>query len=240
MAVGVTPAAPGGAGVVGLLHTVPALASRFDADVDAAAPGLRRVHVVDAWLLATAVATGVTDGVRAAVLGHVRHLEALGARAVLVTCSSIGEAAEDAGARVAVPVLRVDAAMAREAIALAGPGGRVAVLATLASTLGPTGRLVERAARDTGVAGTLRVAAEVVPEAAAARAAGDAARADDLVAAAVARAAAGADVVVLAQASMADAAARAAAGAPVLTSPAGGVADLVRVVTAGGHAPGDG
>jgi hypothetical protein len=39
--------APGALGVVGLLHTVPALAARFDADLDAAAPGLRRVHVVE-------------------------------------------------------------------------------------------------------------------------------------------------------------------------------------------------
>lgn len=221
-------AAPGAAGTAGLLHTVPALAARFDADLDAAAPGLRRVHVVDGRLLATAVASGVTPEVEAAVLAHVRHLAAAGATAVLVTCSSVGEAAEAAAARVDVPVLRVDAPMAREAVTAAtapGARGRVAVLATLASTLGPTGRLVARAAADAGAA--VRVDARVVEGAAAARDAGDGDRADDLVARAVAEAAAGADVVVLAQASMAGAAARAGAAAPVLTSPAGGVAALV-------------
>ena len=226
----------GEAGTAGLLHTVPALAARFDADLDAAAPGLRRVHVVDGWLLATAVATGVTPEVEAAVLAHVRHLAAAGAAAVLVTCSSVGEAAEAAAAQVDVPVLRVDAAMAREAVALAAaPGalGRVAVLATLASTLGPTGRLVQRAARDAGAA--VAVDARVVEGAAAARDAGDGDRADELVARAVAEAAAGADAVVLAQASMAGAAARADVAVPVLTSPAGGVAALVGALgTVGG------
>lgn len=233
--------APGSAGTVGLLHTVPALAQRFDADVDAAVPLLRRVHVVDAWLLATAVAEGVTPQVEAAVAAHVRHLADAGASAVLVTCSSIGEAAESAAAAVDVPVLRVDVPMAREAVGLAsapGARGRVVVLATLASTLGPTGRLVERAAADAGAG--LAVAARVVEGAAAARDAGDGERADRLVAAAVGDAAREADVVVLAQASMAGAAALAEPAVPVLTSPAGGVAALVRALaTTTGRAPGE-
>ncbi|WHP16379.1 aspartate/glutamate racemase family protein [Cellulomonas sp. ES6] len=233
--------APGSAGTVGLLHTVPALAQRFDADVDAAAPLLRRLHVVDGWLLATAVAQGVTPQVEAAVAAHVRHLVDAGATAVLVTCSSIGEAAEAAAATVDVPVLRVDASMAREAVTLAsapGARGRVAVLATLASTLGPTGRLVQRAAADAGA--DVDVEAGVVDGAAAARDAGDGERADRLVAEAVADAARGADVVVLAQASMAGAAALAEPAVPVLTSPAGGVAALVRALaTTTGRVPGE-
>jgi hypothetical protein len=216
---------------VGLLHTVPALAARFDAELAAAAPGVRRVHVVDGWLLDTAIDSGVTPEVEAAVRAHVAHLAAAGTSAVLITCSSIGEAAEAARDAVAVPVLRVDAAMARDAVALAaapGARGRVVVLATLASTLGPTGRLVERAARDAGAA--VVVATRVVDGAAAARDAGQGDHADDLVARAVAEAAAGTDAVVLAQASMAGAAARAGTAVPVLTSPAGGVAALVHAL----------
>jgi hypothetical protein len=56
------------------------------------------------------------------------------------------------------------------------------------------------------------------------------------VARAVAGAAAGADAVVLAQASMAGAAARADVAVPVLTSPAGGVAALVDALGADGGA----
>lgn len=212
---------------VGVLHTVPALAPVFDDLIKPAAPQLRRIHVADGWLLDTARKVGVTEAVRATVVAHVQGLEAGGARAVLVTCSSIGEAAEDAAGQVGIPVLRVDAAMAVEAVRVAAAGpGRVAVLATLESTLGPTGRLVERAAAGTPV----RVTSTVVPGAAERADAGDRAGADALIADAVRAAADGADVVVLAQASMAGAAAAAGVGVPVLTSPAGGVRALLDAV----------
>ena len=211
---------------VGLLHTVPTLAATFDGLLAPHRPDLRRIHVVDGWLLATARREGVTDAVRSGVGKHVRHLAAAGADAVLVTCSSIGEAAEAAAALVAVPVVRVDSAMADEAVAIAANGaGRIAVLATLESTLGPTGRLVERAAGRAGE--TLAVSAEVVAGAAEAADAGERSAVDALVAAAVGRAAASADVIVLAQASMAGAAEAAAVDVPVLASPAGGVRTLL-------------
>jgi hypothetical protein len=216
---------------VGLLHTVPSLAATFDDLVNAAAADLRRIHVADGWLLDTARREGVTPAVRDAVLTHVRQLESLGAHAVLVTCSSIGEVTEMAAAAVNVPVVRVDAAMAVDATAIAeGPDarGRIAVLATLSSTLGPTGRLVERAAR--GAQRPIEVTAELVAGAAEAHDRGDRERVDALVVAAVVQAAARADVVVLAQASMARAAALADVPVPVLSSPSGAVTSLLRVV----------
>jgi aspartate/glutamate racemase len=216
---------------VGLLHTVPALAATFDDLVGAEAAQLRRIHVVDAWLLDAARRDGITPAVQDTVVAYARQLESRGARAVLVTCSSIGEVAEQAAAAVSVPVLRVDAAMADEAAAIAaapGARGRIAVLATLSSTLGPTGRLVGRATH--GAPRPIEVYAEVVPGAAEAADRGDRERADQLIAAAVVRAATAADVVVLAQASMARAARLAAAAVPVLSSPSGGVASLLRAV----------
>ena len=215
---------------VGLLHTVPSLAPTFDLLIAAERPELRRVHVADAWLLATTRQDGVTPAVHDTLVAHVRHLAGLGAAAVLVTCSSIGEAADAACEQVDIPVLRVDEPMARQAIALAtaaGARGKLAVLATLQSTLGPTRRLVERAARATGR--PICVTTQVVPDAAAAADAGDRARCDELVAAAIAKASGDVDAVVLAQASMA-AAARAAT-VPVLSSPEGGVIALLAAVS---------
>jgi Asp/Glu/hydantoin racemase len=182
---------------------------------------------VDGWLLATARRNGVTAAVQDAVAAHVRHLESAGAQAILITCSSIGEAADRAAAQVRVPVLRVDAPMAAEAVALAGAQGRIAVLATLTSTLGPTTRLVERAAAGRPV----EVRAEVVAGAADAADAGDRERVDDLVAAAVTRFGTRSDVIVLAQASMAGAAERADVTARVLSSPAGGVRSLLAALS---------
>ena len=221
---------------VGLLHTVPALATSFDGLVVSALGGeVRRVHVADAWLLDTARRDGVTPQVRAAVATHVDHVVSVGASAVLVTCSSIGEAAEAAGRHAAVPVLRVDAPMAAEAVALAsasGAGGRIAVLATLDSTLGPTSRLVERAAEAAGR--ELEVVAAVVDGAAQAGDAGDRDLVTELVAGAVRCSATQADVIVLAQASMAAAAERAAVETPVLSSPVSGVQALADVLTGRG------
>jgi aspartate/glutamate racemase len=218
---------------IGFLHTVPALAPRFDADLASAVPGATAVHVVDAELLATAVRSGVDEDVDAAVAQHIAHLAREGADAVLVTCSSIGESVEKAAAAAAVPVVRVDARMADEAIAAAGPGGRIAVLATLEATLGPTGRILERAAAGSGRPPTVR--ATVVPDAASARAAGDLAHHDRLVADAVRTAAADADVIVLAQASMAPAADEAHVDVPVLTSPASALRAVLDA--AGGAGP---
>lgn len=222
---------------VGLLHTVPALVDGFERDVTAAVPGVETVHLVDGALLADAVAHGVDDGLWTRVAAAVHALVAQRVDAVLATCSSIGEAVEDAATASTVPVLRVDAPMAEEAVRLArGPGatGRVVVLATLTATLGPTGRLVERAAEGDGPgAAAVLVTSSVVEGAAAARAAGAHERSTALVRAAVLDAVRDADVVVLAQASMASAVPDGLA-VHVLTSPAGGVAALAAAVTPGG------
>ena len=214
----------------GVLHTVPALAERFEQMIAEAAPGVRQVHRADASLLADARRIGVTVDVSARVESQIRALIDDGADAVLVTCSSIGEAVETAAASAGVPVLRVDEPMAREAARIAaeagraaGRPGRIAVLATLQATLGPTGRLIERAAAASGGA---EVTATVIPGAIEARESGDQAHHDALVRDAAVQAAAGADVVVLAQASMAAALTGADLHVPVLTSPPGGVAAL--------------
>jgi aspartate/glutamate racemase len=201
---------------VGFVHTLPALAVRFDEMLSARRPDSAGVHLVDAELLAEVVRSGVGPRVHQALEAHVRHLIASGSDAVLVTCSSLGEATEAAAAIADVPVLRVDTAMAERAVQLASAGnGRIAVLATLSATLGPTGRLLQRL---TGEGGPT-VEAVVVAGALAAREAGQVDRHDELIADAVAAAARTADVVVLAQASMAGAASRSAVGIPVLSSP---------------------
>ncbi|GAB3618176.1 aspartate/glutamate racemase family protein [Okibacterium endophyticum] len=211
----------------GLLHTVPALAGSFHTDITATRPDVELVHIADPVLLQTAVDTGVTDAVHSAVRAHVAHLAASGAMAVLVTCSSIGEAVEAAAATASVPVIRVDAAMADEAVRLGRNGtGRILVLATLEATLGPTTRLIERAAGDDQT----RIEAHVVRGAAAARSSGDRAEHNRLIAQAILEPGAEADVVVLAQATMVDAVAGQRVSTPVLTSPSGGIAALLRAL----------
>ncbi|MBW9095680.1 hypothetical protein JNB62_18525 [Microbacterium jejuense] len=208
---------------VGVLHTVPALVPVFQTLLAGRRGDLDIVHVADASLLSRAVAGGITHDVAADLRTHLGALRDAGAEAVLVTCSSIGEAATDAAAAVGVPLVRVDAAMAAEAAERARGGGRgILVLATLAATLGPTSRLVRAAA-----GGDVEVTAHVVAGAAEARAAGDLARHDRLIAEAIA-AAPGVDVIVLAQASMATGAGD---DPRVLTSPESGASRFVESLT---------
>lgn len=215
---------------IGFVHTVAALASAFEDDLHHRVPDAVAVHVVDSDLLARARTGGVDAVVQQRLSAHVQHLREDGVDAVLVTCSSLGDATEVAAAVPGAPVVRIDAAMADEAITLAheratGRPARIAVLATVRATLEPTTGILERAAARGGLA--TEVVSRVLDDALTAREAGDTASHDSLVAEAVREVAGDADVVVLAQASMAGAAAAAGVDVPVLTSPASALAHVI-------------
>jgi aspartate/glutamate racemase len=146
---------------------------------------------------------------------------AAGADAVLLTCSTVGPAAERADLLAPVPVLRVDGALAAEAVARASAGSnRVDVLCAVQTTVEPTCALFERMADGTGVS----IAMHIAPGAWDAFRAGDVPTYHKLVAeAADALYAKGAQTIALAQASMAGAAALCTRGTP-LTSPGAGLA----------------
>ncbi|TNC11331.1 Asp/Glu racemase [Methylobacterium terricola] len=204
---------------IACLHTADSNAAVFDeALVTAGLTGVSLHHAVRADLLAAAERQGrLTPEIAAETVALLRGLSA-GAGAVLLTCSTLGPAADDAALDSPVPVLRVDAALAAEAVEA---GGRVVVLCAVETTVGPTRRLFEDAARATGATIDVRV----VPQAWAAFKAGDRDRYHARVAeAADAAWAAGATRVALAQASMTGAAARLPADRRPLTSPAVGLA----------------
>ena len=65
-----------------------------------------------------------------------RYAVAAGADAILFTCSAFGPCIEACSREFpAIPVLKPNAAMIEEAVALAGPQGRIGLLATFAPTL---------------------------------------------------------------------------------------------------------
>ncbi|MFE9774866.1 aspartate/glutamate racemase family protein [Streptomyces sp. NPDC005931] len=203
--------------MLALLHTSPVHVPVFDALRDEDHPGLVLRHSVAEHLLTRARAGGpgaVADDVRARVLEAVAD----GARAVLCTCSTLGAVAEACAEEAGVPVLRVDRPMAAAAVAT---GPRVVVLAALESTLAPTEALVEEEARRAGRRVTVR--ALLVEDAWDRFLAGDTAAYVRRVASA-ADAVTGADVVLLAQASMAPAGRLTATRTPVLSSPRPGLA----------------
>ncbi|WP_228900982.1 arylsulfatase [Streptomyces sp. DH1] len=192
--------------MLALLHTSVVHVPVFDALRDAAHPGLELRHHVAAELLDVARRDGpsaVTGAVREAVLRAVGE----GARAVLCTCPTIGQVAEAVAA-----------------------GSRVVVLAALRSTLAPTAALVEDEARRAGRA--VGVRSRLVDGAWERFETGDTEGYLRLVADA-ADAVTDADVIVLAQASMAPAGERTGAAVPVLASPGPGLAAAAAAVSTG-------
>lgn len=185
-------------------------------------PGVEVLNLLDDRIVADLSAGG---SAAASVPGRLAHLAAdakeAGAEVVMFTCSSISGFAGEVSDAAGIPVLRIDEAMADRAVAT---GSRIAVIATLRTTLAPTVRLIRERAELAGMDPELSEI--LVAGAFDAVVAGDRDRHDTLVSGAIEAAATEADVVVLAQASMAGAAERVAVDVPVLTSPEPGVARL--------------
>ncbi|WP_121017779.1 aspartate/glutamate racemase family protein [Streptomyces sp. 3211.6] len=201
-----------------LLHTSPVHVPVFDALRDQTHPGAVLRHLVVPELLDRARELGPE-----AVAGQAREVLEGVRGPVLVTCSTVGAVAESLGPLLGVPVSRVDRPMAAEAVRL---GPRIVVLAAVESTLGPTGELIAQEAAGRPV----RVRGRLVDGAWERFEAGDGDGYLEVVARA-AEAVEDADVIVLAQASMAGAARLARTRVPVLSSPAAGLAAALL----GGH-----
>ncbi|QKJ20641.1 aspartate/glutamate racemase family protein [Microbacterium hominis] len=212
---------------IAFLHTGAVNIAPFGALAAELLPGAVVVNYLDDRIVADLGDAARADSVPERIDDLVKAAAAGGADAVMFTCSSISELAAPAAEAAGVRVLRVDEAMADAAVAA---GRRIRVLATLATTCRPTlGLLEERAA----LAGAEpEFTSEVIDGAFAAVSGGDRATHDRLVAAAIERGAMDAEVIVLAQASMASAAEAVTVSVPVLTSPRLGVERLAETLSA--------
>jgi hypothetical protein len=210
-----------------MIHTVASLPETFGRLCDELLPGVEVEHVVDESLLQDTLRAGaLTEEVRRRFRDRAAQALAGEPAAVVLTCSSVGPAADGTA------VQRIDRAMADRAVAM---GPKIGVAATVPTTLGATSDLIRRAAaeRAPGAVGRpVELRAELAEGAFQALREGRGDEHDRLVRAALERLAGWADVIVLAQASMARALAGAdsfeAAGrrVPVLTSPRLGVERL--------------
>ncbi|MFH8251838.1 aspartate/glutamate racemase family protein [Microbacterium sp. B2969] len=210
---------------IAFLHTGAVNIGPVSERARAALPDATFVNYLDDRIVADLGDPGRAASVPGRIADLVHAARAGGADVVMLTCSSISPLAESLTAEAGIPVLRIDEAMADDAVAA---GDRLAVIATLPTTLAPTVALLRERAALAGRSPS--IVTEIVEGAFAAVSSGDRARHDELVAAAVERRAADADVVVLAQASMASAADAAAVDVPVLTSIGPGIERLREVV----------
>ncbi len=203
--------------IIACLHTADSNIAVFEAaarELGLAADVL--VHAVRPDLLAAAERSGgLTEDIAGQTAAALSALAA-GSDAVILTCSTLGPSIAAIGAT-PVPVLRTDAALAELAVA---SGGKVVALCAVETTVMPTTVLFAAAAERKGAALDVRL----VPGAWGLFKTGDG---EGYLAAVAAAAEAayedGADIVALAQASMAGAADCVRNGPRPLTSPAAGL-----------------
>jgi hypothetical protein len=214
--------------VVSVIHTSRLTTNTYATLFAELAPDIAVAHFIDDTLLDDWRAAGGPNRLLVERVGRLieRAIEAPPAL-VLSQCSSIGDAVAEFSTRCPVPLLRVDEPMVERAVDV---GGRIGIVATLPTTLGPTRNLVEAKARARGC--DIEVETLLVEGAFDRLAAGAHAEHDTAVAAAIRDLATRVDVILCAQGSMAPAALGLAdLGKPIWTSPRLGVAraaDLVR------------
>jgi hypothetical protein len=211
------------------VHTAPINVATFGRLLTEIDPTIPVKHILDESLLRDARATGITPELAARIQRTLTDAaqgndEDEASAVVVCTCSTIGGCAEQTVLANGQAVLRVDRTMAEQAVAL---GSRIVVAAALASTLAPTSELILEVAaqqgREVSIHTLLCEGAWSYFER------GDQAGYVAEIAATLHRADFLGDVIVLAQASMADAAPLCAdLPVPILSSPRLGAEAAVR------------
>ena len=111
-------------------------------------PGVTVHHIVDDSLLAEVMENnGITSGITERMGYYVQSAEIIGADVVLSQCSSMGEAIDIVQKSTKIPLLKIDQAMAEQAVEM---GEKIAVVATVASTLKPSCNLLLQVAKERG------------------------------------------------------------------------------------------
>lgn len=210
------------------IHTVKTLEPVFAVLAAERLQGWKIASVVDESLLSNVIANGhVGEEVFDRLTRHVHKAVDDKSSAIIVTCSTLGEAVDALAAKTATPLFRIDRGMAEQAVDQASTIG---ILATLPTTLDPTTRLLEDTAKRMGR--QCKFVSRLVNEAFARLKSGDQEVHDLLVQEAYAALSREVDLVVLAQASMARALQAGQHHRPYLTSPELGmdqIAGLLRL-----------
>ena len=108
-------------------------------------PDVRLINIVDDSLIQDVIGAGeVPATVKKRLIQYYHSAIDAGADVIFNTCSSVGDVALEAKKNIGIPLVKIDDAMARLAVL---ESTRIGVLATLATTLEPTARLLQHFAR---------------------------------------------------------------------------------------------
>ncbi|MEH7380558.1 aspartate/glutamate racemase family protein [Bacillus sp. JJ1533] len=127
-----------------IVHTTPVTVEPLKALAAQYLPDFNVINFVDDSILPQlGQSGGKLEEVQDRFLQYHAFAEEAGADVILSACSSVGELVALAQEKVSVPVVRIDEAMAEEAI---NRGEKIGVVATLSTTLNPTLKLLEEKA----------------------------------------------------------------------------------------------
>ena len=133
---------------IAIVQTSAVSSAELKALCDEIMPDVTVYQIIDDSLIKEVNANGgPTYGVKRRMYNYYQQAESLGVDAILNQCSSVGEVADAIKPFVSVPVVKVDEAMAEKAVSL---GKKIAVVATVPTTVGPSVRLVEQKAKEAG------------------------------------------------------------------------------------------
>ena len=131
-----------------IIHTTSATVDSMKALAAEILPGCEVVNFVDDSILPQLAQNGGNLAeVQERLLHYARFAEQVGADVILEACSSVGEVVAQMQSAVAIPIVRIDDAMAEQAVQR---GSRLGVAATLQTTLQPTTRLLRAKAQAAG------------------------------------------------------------------------------------------
>ncbi len=131
-----------------LIHTGSFLVPAFAEICRTVMPDVNVFNIVDDSLIQDTIAANkLTPRTSRRLAGYIEAAQDAGADVILVTCSSVGPAVEAARPFADIPVLRIDEAMADEAVRQAS---KIGVIATLSTTLEPTRALIQAKAEAQG------------------------------------------------------------------------------------------
>lgn len=182
-----------------IIHTTPVTIDPLKALAAELLPGYSVINFVDDSILPQLGENGAdVSAVEPRLRQYAKFAEEQGVSVILSACSSVGELVAKIQDSVDVPVVRIDEAMAEEAVRR---GQKIGVAATLATTLKPTTALIRRKAEAAGKA--VEITPLLVDSAYQKLLAGDREGHDATLAQALEGLAGEVDVIVLAQASMA-------------------------------------
>ena len=131
-----------------MIHTSPVSLNDLKELVKEKMPDVELVNIIDDSLLEEVKGNGgLTPAIISRMMAYVQTAASLKPDLIFNQCSSVGEAFDIAKKCTDIPTLKIDEAMAEKAVSL---GKKIAVIATVASTMKPSCNLVRTKAKEAG------------------------------------------------------------------------------------------